>query len=310
MAQSSFLDHRIAADTAHPEEVAIEELLAEPILGTASAPSGFVFHTAFCCSTLLARSLDMPGRSLVLREPAGLLQLADLKRGLTTSPRSADLLLAPTLDLLTRPFTPGERVIIKPTNLVNNLAADILARRPGTHALLLYDELEPFLLAVLKRPRESARGVAQFLDRLLADSIGRAWAEAHAVPKSLTERAALVWALQILNLRELLAGDRTERLRALGAGELLADPPAALAAGAAWLGLELTREEAAGIAAGPAWTHHAKDPGIAYTPVRRREEQALARRLLAVPVREGIRYAERTFGIAAAEFPRKSALLP
>ncbi|MGH8272086.1 MAG: hypothetical protein ACRESG_07150 [Gammaproteobacteria bacterium] len=309
LAQSSFLDQRIATDTANPDEVPIGELLAEPVPGTSSTPTGFIFHTAFCCSTLLARSLDLPGRSLVLREPATLLQLADLKRGLTTSTHSESTLLPLTLDFLARPFAPDERVIVKPTNVVNNLAADILALRPAARALVLYDELEPFLLAVLKRPRESKRGIEQFLTRLLADPSGRAWAAEHALPKSLAERAALVWALQILALRALLAGAHADRIRLLAAPELLADPAAALTASAAWLGLELPREEAAAIAAGPLWTRHAKHPALPYTPEQRREEQALARRLLTAPIREGLRYAGGTASVEKSGFPADLALL-
>ena len=309
LARSSFLDQRIETDTGNYDEVPIGELLSQTVRGTASAPPGYIFHTAFCCSTLFARSLDFPGRSLALREPATLLQLADLKRGLAATARSVSVLLPLTLDLLARPFAPGERAIIKPTNVVNNLAADILALRSAAHALVLYDELEPFLLAVLKRPRESERGIRQFLTRLLADPIGRTWTAEHAVPESLAECAALVWALQVLELRELLAGAQAKQVRLLGAAELLADPVAALTASAEWLGLELSSSETTGIASGPLWTRHAKNPALAYTPKRRREDQTLARRLLADPVREGLDYARQTLDIEKADFPAELTLL-
>ena len=239
----------------------------------------------------------------MLREPATLLQLADLGRGRTTSVRSETELLPLTLNLLMRPFATGERVLIKPTNLANNLAPALLDLHPASRALLLYDELESFLLSVLKRPRESERGIEQFLARFLADPVGRAWAAANPLPEELAERAALAWTLQILELRAWLESTTRERVRVLTATELLADPVAALQACAEWMDIGLTGAEASGIAAGPLWMRHAKHPSLAYTPARRREEQALARRLLDKPLHDGLDYARAAFGIGAADFP-------
>lgn len=305
--RSAFLDRRIAADAGNFEEVPIADLLAQPIRGTADAPPGFIFHTAFCCSTLLARSLDIAGRTLVLREPGTLLQLADLKRGLAASRRDEAELLPLTLNLLARPFAAGERIIVKPTNLANNLAPELAAG--GARALVLHDDLEPFLLAVLKRPRESESGITRFLERLLADPIGRRWAERHRVPESLAERAALAWTQQILGLRVWLA-DTAANLRVLAASELLAEPTAALTASAAWLGVKMEAEEAAAIVHGPVWARHAKHAGAAYSPRKRREEQALARRLLAEPVREGLAWSENHGIGSGADFPAALRLLP
>ncbi|MGH8160776.1 MAG: hypothetical protein ACRESR_01230 [Gammaproteobacteria bacterium] len=309
LARSSFLDQRIETDTANYDEVPVPELLGQTVRGSAGAPAGYIFHTAFCCSTLLARSLDIAGRTLVLREPATLLQLADLKRGLSASRRPKSELLPLTLALLARSFDPGERVIVKPTNVVNNLAAELLAAHSNTHALVLYDDLEPFLLAVLKRPRESARGIAEFLRRLCADPVGRDWAAAHAIPESLTARATLVWMLQIHGLQAGLANENHDRVRILRTTELLDAPAQALAASAAWLGVKLTEAEAGKIASGPLWNRHAKHPETPYTLDRRREEQALARRILAEPVREGMAWAAKNGCTSDAGFPRELNLL-
>lgn len=305
---SAFLDQRIPADRSALRDAAIEDLLAEPVTGTIPDP-GLIFHTAFCCSTLFARSLDLPGRSLVLREPLALLQLADLQRGLTMFRRKPETMLSLTLDFLARSFLPSERVVIKPTNLANNLAPDMLRSRPQAKALVLYDELEPFLLSVLKRPKESHDGIPRFLTRLLVDDDEFQKAFPNMATMSLTEQAALAWTLQIRSLNRWLASETPGRVRVLPASELLAAPATALTAAARWFELNLDETEASRIAAGPLWSRHAKDERFAYSPAQRGAEQKLARRLLALPVREGFCFARERFGIDRADFSPNFRLL-
>lgn len=296
LVRSSFLDRRIAADLSGLRRVPIGEVLASTGK-PADGPQGFVFHTAFCCSTLLARSLDSPGQVLALREPATLLQLADLARGLTSTSRDLDTLLEATLALLARPLAPGEKVLIKPGNVVNNLIGPLMHARPSARGIVLYDDLEPFLLSVLKRPRESQAGVQGFLERLLRDFPGR---PPRPAPQGLAQAAALAWHLETEQLRAALAGPAAARLRLLRTDRLLSRPAASLAAAAQWLGLGLDRAHLAEVVSGPLWRSHAKDPAVAFGPERRRREQSLARRLAAHALADGLGYAGR---IGASESP-------
>lgn len=301
LARSAFLDQRIAADLSAVRTAPIGEVLEQAPAGAEPAPA-FIFHTAFCCSTLLARSLDRPGRTLVLREPATLLQLADLKRGLVQTRYRLATLIPPTLGLLARPFEPSERVLIKPTNLVNNLIPELLAACPGARVLVLYDDLEAFLISVLKRPRESERGIASFLERLLRDAPAKALPAEVLSVTDLPRRAALAWALQMHALGAWL-DTWSGPVRLLDAPRLLDDPAGALAAAAGWLDLDLDPSSLREVAGGPVWTHHAKHPAHGYTPTRRNEEQALARRVLAGPLQQALSWASRTPGLVPAPLP-------
>lgn len=301
LARSSFLDQRIAADLSTVRPAGISEVLAHPV-GRPDRPPAFIFHTAFCCSTLLARSLDLPGQTLVLREPATLLQLADLKRGLAATERRLPALLAPTLNLLVRPFAPRERVLIKPTNLVNNLIPELLAACPGARVLILYDGLEAFLISVLKRPRESERGIAHFLDRLLRDPAARLFPGEVTGVSGLPRQAALAWALQRHALASWL-DTRPGNVRILDTPRLLGEPLAALQAAAGWLDLGISGKSLQDVSAGPIWKQHAKHSGHGYTPTRRGEEQALARRVLAEPLRQATDWAAHVPGLIPQPLP-------
>src|ERR1700722_20795283 len=68
----------------------------------------FIWHTGFCCSTLLAKALDRPGHNLSLCEPQILVEVADAKRAGALA-RSSQSARVPQLifHLLGRGFAPG-----------------------------------------------------------------------------------------------------------------------------------------------------------------------------------------------------------
>lgn len=104
----------------------------------------FIFHTAFCRSTLLVRALNIPGHSIGLSEPP---IIADLVAGGET----AGPFIVPLLGLLARPRQPGEAVFVKPTNHANRLIPKLLDAAPNARAILMTNPVEPFLRSVRKR---------------------------------------------------------------------------------------------------------------------------------------------------------------
>ena len=110
-----------------------------------AAPSPhYIFHSAFCCSTLLARALDLPGTSMALKEPQILNTVTEAARAKALSREVLQLFAG----LLARPFGAGERVIIKPSNVVNLLATGLLEIDAGSKAIFLYAPLRRFLRSV------------------------------------------------------------------------------------------------------------------------------------------------------------------
>src|SRR5690242_19618117 len=80
----------------------------------AQAPIHYIFHSAYCCSTMLARAFDIEGVSMGLKEP---LILNDLSGWRSRGASGTELAegLDSALRLLARPFGAGEAVVVKPS---------------------------------------------------------------------------------------------------------------------------------------------------------------------------------------------------
>lgn len=120
VAAASFLDQRAHWGDVDPEFIGVPNVRPlEP-----ASPPVFIFHTGFCGSTLLSRILQDPPRIMSLREPQALLDLAHAAHHDANG--AVAHALAVVLDLLARPWRPGGRCLIKPSNHCNNLMLDIL----------------------------------------------------------------------------------------------------------------------------------------------------------------------------------------
>jgi len=141
---ASFVDGRVPMATSEPFETPLPELIAAaPDLGVAT--DRFVFNCSFCGSTLLGRLLDVPGRSLVLKEPRALTDIAAWK-SLNTRDGVPSKGLRPLLDMakavLRRPFQPGEPVTVKVASQ-GNLMADQLVE-DAAHAKPVFITISRF----------------------------------------------------------------------------------------------------------------------------------------------------------------------
>jgi hypothetical protein len=260
-----FLDERFVGEDVPRAEIPVAAIAAA---GPAAGECHFIFHSAYCCSTLLARALDLDGVATVLQEPRVLVDLA------AAESRPA---LDPILALLQRPHRAGEAAIVKPSNFANPLIDDLLTLRPSARALLMYAPLPAFLLAIVRRGGSNriwARRMATLYRRdpqfefvqgrdllLLTDLQAAAW----------------VWLHQQAQFERLVREQPPGRIATLEAGAFLADPVGALVAASSLFGLDVDAARAAAIAAGPVFRQHAKRPGRAFDPAARRREEAAAK---------------------------------
>jgi hypothetical protein len=266
--RSIFLDRRIstAGDTAFQVPVAglIDHLDAT---GHQAPRTGWIFHVAHCGSTLLARALDLPDRSLVLREPLALRQLG-------LDPRPADPRLRLVASLAGRRYRDDAPAIVKANVPVNFLASDLLAFDPKAPAIFLYFPLRTYLLAVLRSVghRNWVANVTTVLQPVLAETIGDA-SGLHPA-----ERAAALWLAQ-MRLYDAAIRQFPEA-RSLHAEDLFDRPRPVLAAAAAHLGVRMAPQDLDRIVGGKIFATYSKAPDRAFDNAARLELQAQTSRWL------------------------------
>lgn len=222
------------------------------------APVHFLFHSAFCCSTLLVRALDRDGVAMGMSEPQILNDIVGWRHRAAVEGPKVAMVLDHSLRLLARPFGPGEAVVLKPSNLLNGLAAAILGLRPEARALLLHAPLDDFLGSIARKGlwgRVWIRDLLVKLGRegLLDFGIGGD----DLIRLTDIQVAALCWLGQH-RLFAQLAARFGPRVRTLDSDLLMARPSDALAALARLYELGLDSAAIAGIVAGPAFTRNSK----------------------------------------------------
>ena len=223
-----------------------------------AAPIHFLFHSGYCCSTLLSRATDKPGWAMGLKEPMILNDLVGWRR---RGGQGADMatVLDNVLTLLARPFAPGEAVVVKPSTVINALAPAILALRPDACAIVMYAPLRTYLASIAKKGIDGRRWVRTLLTGMLDDNLVRlGFSTRDYLEQTDLQVAALGWLAQQQLYADMIARYGPSRVRSLDSTRLLADPAAAMTEMGALFRQPLSVEDAHAVAAGPVFTRHSK----------------------------------------------------
>lgn len=244
----------------------------------------YIFHTAFCCSTLLARCLDLQPHTIALKEPQVLMTLANYKRAGHTemqNPERAKQLVALVHGLLARPFQEKQRVIIKPTNTVNNLIGELLAANDENKCLLLHSDLKSFLISLLKKGEEG-RAFGRNLYNIFSMDSPEAQQLNHAQLMRMTDSqiAAIVWHLQFEHF--IAAAERfgESRLKSLHCDRLIESPPEILRRAVTHFGLESLADNFDRLVENAPLNSDAKTPGTKFSGTDRVSQHKQAEELL------------------------------
>ena len=240
--RSIFLDQRISPAATGGMAVpvgAIAPAAREPL------PTSWIFHMAHVGSTLLARALDDPGASLVLREPMALRQLS-------IQPDEARLAIVAAM--LGKRYRVDAPTLVKANVPVNFLLPKLAAIDPDAQAIMLYLPLRDYLLAILRSDthRNWLRNVTSFLSSHLGDL--------SAVSDA--ERAAALWLAQANAFTGALSA--LPNARALNAEVFFGEPEPVLNAAATHLGVPIPPAKIAATVAGDLFSTNAKNPRLMF----------------------------------------------
>jgi len=281
--QSIFLDGRIVPAAEETMALPLAMLTRQPRV---PAPTAWIFHMAHCGSTLLARALDDPAASLVLREPLALRQ--------TAIHPDADR-LALVLAMIGKRYRADAPTLVKANVPVNFLLPRLAQVDAGAQAILLYLPLRAYLLAILRS--ENHRGWLRNVTRQLAAYLGDL--------SSLTdgELAAALWLAQIDAFSRAL--ETMPNARALDAETFFADPIGVLKPAARHFGIPIADPALEATVAGPLFATYSKNPSLAFDNAARIARLADAERSIAPELDAG----EAWIGRHAARSSPDSALI-
>ena len=240
---------------------------------SSTAGPALIWHTAFCCSTLIASCLDTPGQCLALKEPMALVDLNLARRGGLAV--ADERLTAGVLSHLGRGFDPGERVVIKPSNGANGLAPDAAAA--GGPMLMLYSSCRDFLLAVIGGGPAPGGGEdrRRFVRDLMAERVisqrpPLRWRPEDLFTMTDLQVAALLWHTQVGEFRAVARAVGPARARALNCDTFLSHPAGVLAGLDRFFALGLGQARIGAIVQGAKLKQYAKLPSVSFDAVRRR----------------------------------------
>jgi len=258
----------------YPVAVHNRSAIEAAVTDAPEAPLHFIFHTAFCLSTLLVNAIGQLATVTALKEPGILNDLA-LRESSSGAPANALQRLATRL--LARPFAGDACVVAKASNVANRLIEPLLENRPNSRAILLYSDVENLLLAVAK-PSAGRRLWARQLHAALAK-----WASLDAGLDKVAlaqiddlKLAALGWLIQVHHFSEMLARFGSGRIKLLNSDEIIGDPAAAVTSSTALFGLPVDRHAIDAVVGGPVFRKHSKIIGADYNLAQHRADREAA----------------------------------
>lgn len=268
---ATFLSDEYLPDDLQKQTVARHSLAD---LSQNQTPIHFIFHSGFCCSTLLTRALDLPGKATSLSEPMILRDMVGYSDRGAHSDRYLSV-LTQVLQLLARPFEPQEAVIAKPSCVVNTHAKTILRINSSSRAVFLYAPIRVFLNSIARKGITGRLwGRELFLGLHSANKPDLGFSENELFGQTDLQIAGLAWLVQNMYFQTLLAEFGEERIRSIDSETFISRPADTLEHIGRLFGLGITPDRAQEIAGSDVFRRHSKF-GEAFDADQRKRESAI-----------------------------------
>lgn len=268
-----FLDPRCLASAQLSQPLPMAQA-PNAAIDAAARPVHFIFHTAFCCSTLLTRALDIPGVAMGQKEPFVLVGFSTLDPAARQRPQVGAALRA-SVNLLSRPLAAGEVQIAKPSNIANVVASQIMAAHPQSKALVLHSGLPEFLRSMARQGLQGRIFGRQLFQRLAPSLALQPQSAVELFEQTDLQIAAQAWLMQARAL-SALSREFGPRVRSLSSKALLADKTGALIKLGAFFDLKADDAQWRAIAEGPVFARDSKRPDEAFDAATRAARQDAA----------------------------------
>lgn len=277
--------------------VSIRELHAARLQ---SCSVSFIFHSGFCRSTLLLRALSVEGKVVGLNEP-------EILNSLSRLADPSDELIALVIDLLSRPHSAGETIVIKPSNFQNRLIPKIMATRKDLRAILLTNTLDEFLWAIVRKGLLGRQWGRQTY--LVAAAYAGEVDAFEALVPGMTDLqvAALGWLLMQSWFETSYRTIGASRVGVLHSSHFDRNRAATIAASAAHLGIGLKERDVSAILDGPVFATDAKT-GADYAAKQARDDERSHSAVTEDEIRDVSRWIAELARVSGLSVPLKQTL--
>ena len=237
----------------------------------AQAPLHFVFHSAYCCSTLVARMFDLEGTVMGLKEPVLLNDMVGWRRRGADTQKLADVLDF-SLALLSRPLGNDGHVVLKPSSIVNAIAPALLGIRPKAQALLLYAPIEDFLSSIAVKGLWGRKWVrTSLIGQAKDNALSHRFTTEQLLELTDLQAAGLGWLSHLAIFTRMQAKYGSDRVAICDSASLLREPLETTLAFYSHFKIAIDDKQADEVAQGEAFTRNSKDRSE-YSASQRREQ--------------------------------------